>query len=68
MSELVKGQLTKQKGEKMTDKWTKEDTKNIAKGVGKGLIQVAWLGIMIPVVVCGLGLIPKLKDANYPLE
>ena len=52
----------------MTDKWTKEDAKNIAKGVGKGLIQVAWLGIMIPVVVCGLGLIPKLKDANYPLE
>ena len=33
----------------MADKLTKEDYKNIAKGVGKGLI-------------------PKLKEADYPLE
>ena len=52
----------------MTDKWTKEDTKNIAKGIGKGLIQVAWLGVMIPFAVVGMGLIPKLKEADYPLE
>ncbi len=52
----------------MADKLTKEDYKNIAKGVGKGLIQVTWLGIMIPFAVCGLGLIPKLKEADYPLE
>tara|TARA_Y100000994_G_scaffold231607_1_gene218167 strand:+ start:576 stop:734 length:159 start_codon:yes stop_codon:yes gene_type:complete len=52
----------------MTDKWTKEDTKNIAKGLGLGLAQVAWIGLMVPFAVFGLGLIPKLTEADYPLE
>ncbi len=52
----------------MTDKWTKEDTKNIGKAFGWLAKKTLQIGFMGGLTIMGAGLLNGLKEADYPLE